>query len=234
LGSGCGDDGTGVEDQTGATLQGQIVVMGVEAGAELGLQDASALGSILTIAAPTSDVSVTIGGKSTRTDASGSFVLNNIPLGNQTVVFSGSGITGSYSLDDVVENEVYALNGVRVAGGLVKTSHTGTWLGTAGSTQAGSHGQIAFTLTIAANGNALSGSGSIEVEDTTYWSMSGTETGRKVDGTMTLLSTNSACATGGTFIGTFSADTLSGTFVEVNPPAGCGTPESGTFRVVKQ
>jgi hypothetical protein len=64
--------------------------------------------------------------------------------------------------------------------------------------------------------------------------MSGTETGKKVDGAMTLVSSNSTCAAGATFTGTFVADTLSGTFVEVNPPAGCGSPESGTFRVVKQ
>lgn len=235
LGSGCGDDGTGVEDQTGAMLQGQIVVMDLAGAADPGLQpDGRTAGSLLALSAPTSDVSVTIGGKSTRSDASGSFVVNNIPLGDQIVVFSGSGITGSYNLKDIVEKEVYALNGVKVNGSVVKTDHTGTWVGTAGSSQAGSQGQIAFTLVIAANGNALSGTAKVEVQDTSHWSMSGTETGKKVDGAMTLVSSNSSCATGGTFTGTFSADTLSGTFVEVNPPAGCGTPENGTFRVVKQ
>jgi hypothetical protein len=51
---------------------------------------------------------------------------------------------------------------------------------------------------------------------------------------MTVVSTGSLCASGVTFAGTFAADTLSGTFVEVNPPAGCGPPENGIFRVVKQ
>ena len=129
---------------------------------------------------------------------------------------------------------VTIVNGVRVASGLVKTSHTGTWVGTAGSTQAGSKGQIAFTLIIAANGNALSGTGSIEVQDTSYWAMSGTETGRKVVGTIKLIDSNSSCATDAKFDGTFSADTLGGTFVEMSPPTGCGSAESGTFRVVKQ
>ena len=64
--------------------------------------------------------------------------------------------------------------------------------------------------------------------------LSGTETGKTVDGEMTLVSSNSTCAAGATFTGTFVADTLNGTFVEVKPPAGCGSPESGTFRVVKE
>lgn len=234
--SGCGDGGTGTEeDQTGATLQGQIVVMGSPALAEQGPgKGGTVAGSRYLAFAPTSNVTVEIGGKSTRTDGNGHFVHNNIPLGDQTVVFSGSGITGSYALNNIVEGSTFTLNGIQVLSGTVKTEHTGTWIGTAGSTEAGSQGQIAFTLIIAANGNSLSGIGSVAPPDSSQWSMSGTETGKKVDGEMTLISSNSSCATGATFTGTFSADTLSGDFVEVNPPSGCGSPESGTFRVVKQ
>jgi len=180
------------------------------------------------------DVKVAIQGKSTKTDGSGSFILHDIPLGDQAVVFSGSGITGSYNLNDISQGSTYTLNEVQVSNGTVKTEHTGTWIGTAGSSEPGSQGQIAFTLVIAANGNTLSGTARVEEQDTTHWSMSGTETGKTVDGEMTLVSTNSPCATGASFNGTFSADTLSGSFVEVNPPTGCGSPESGTFRVVKQ
>lgn len=230
--SACGDGGTGTEEeQTGAKLEGRIVLMGLAGAAELGSEPG---GSPLSFLAPTSDVTVSIGSKSTKTDGGGSFVLNHIPLGNQTVLFSGSGITGSYGLNGVVEGSTFTLNGIEVSGGQVKTEHTGTWIGTAGSTDPGSQGQIAFTLVIAANGNVLSGTGTVAPPDNSVWTMSGTETGKKVDGEMTLVSSNSSCATGATFTGTFAADTLAGTFVEVNPPTGCGSPESGEFRVVKQ
>ena len=171
-GTGCGDGGTGIEEEeTGATLQGQIVLMGLPGAAaarpRVGALDA---GPLQLLSAPTSDVSVSIGGKSTRSDAGGFFVLHDIPLGDQAVVFSGSGITGSYSLNEIVENVIFILNDIQVADGLVKTAHTGTWVGTAGSSQPGSQGQIAFTLIIAANGNALSGTGRVEAQDTSQWS----------------------------------------------------------------
>ena len=149
-------------------------------------------------------------------------------------VFSGSGIVGSYTVNGVEENTTFELNGVQVNNGLVTTEHTGTWVGTAGTSEPGSQGQIAFTLIIAANGNLLSGTASVAPPDASVWTMAGFENGTQVSGVMALVSTNSSCATGGTFTGTFSADTLSGDFTEVNPPPGCGDPESGTFRVVKQ
>jgi len=234
--SGCGDGGTGSEEeQTGATLQGQIILLGAAASQDEESKLAGSADPTLYLAfAPTSGVDVAIGKKSTKTDGNGSFILRNIPLGDQTVIFSGSGVTGSYALNGIVEGATFDLNSVQVNSGQVKTEHTGSWVGTAGSTESGSQGQIAFTLIIEANGNSLSGSGSVEAPDNSVWSMSGTETGKKVDGAMTLVSSNSSCATGATFTGTFSADTLSGTFTEVNPPTGCGSPESGVFSVVKQ
>jgi hypothetical protein len=56
---------------------------------------------------------------------------------------------------------------------------------------------------------------------------------------MAVVTTNSDCASGGKFEGTFSGNTLSGTFIEVHTaqyPRGddCGDPESGIFNVVKQ
>lgn len=215
LWGGCGDGGTSPEEeQTGATLEGQVVLIGNSA--------------------QTGDVKVSIGKKSTRTSGNGSFTLNHIPLGTQPVSFSGSGASGSYTLSGVVEGSTFSFDEIQVSGGLVITKHTGTWVGTAGSTEPGSQGEIAFTLIIEANGNALTGTGSVAPPDASIWSMTGKETGRTVEGEMTLVSSNSACATGATITGTFVADTLSGDFLEVNPPAGCGTPESGKFRVVKQ
>lgn len=238
LGLGCSDGGTGSEDeQTGATLRGQIVLFGAAAVFELGPDPASAKGAgdpFLLALAPTNNVDVSIGDRKTTTDATGSFLINDIPLGDNSVSFSGSGISADYLLGGVEVGTTILLDSIRVNGGEVKTKHTGTWVGTAGSTEPGSQGQIVFTLIIEANGNDLSGTASIPAPDSSEWSMTGKETGLEVEGEMTLESTKSSCATGGEFVGTFLADTLTGTFVEVNPPTACGSPESGIFRVVKQ
>jgi hypothetical protein len=117
---------------------------------------------------------------------------------------------------------------------MVSTAHTGTWVGTGGSDDPGSQGQIALTIVLQANGNVLSGTASIGAPDNTTWSLSGIEDGTGVTGSMSVVSTESECAAGGDFTGAFDADTLSATFIEVDPPAGCGPPETGSFRVVKQ
>ena len=214
--SACGDDGTGTEEEeeTGAFLLGQVVLLG-------GSDDVA-------------DVKISMGAKSTQTDGTGSFSLNHIPVGENTVTFSGSGVTGPYNLTGVQEGTTITLEEVKVNPGEVKTKHTGTWVGTAGSTDPGSQGQITFTMVIEANGNAITGIGQLAPPDSSTWEIEGKETGTTVDGTLELLFSYSECATGGEFTGTFVGDTLSGTFIEVNPPADCGDPESGTFRVVKQ
>lgn len=214
---GCGgdDNGTGPEDViTNASLVGQITQVGSSN--------------------QTGGIDVSIGSKSATTSGNGSFSINHIPLGDQAVAFSGSGANGTYTLSGIESGSTFSLQDIQLGGGQVKTAHTGTWVGTAGSSDPGSQGQIAFTLIIQANGNAISGHGSVAPPDSSVWSMAGIETGSDVQGTLTLVSSNSSCATGGTFTGTFTADTLAGDFVEVNPPAECGSPESGTFRVVKQ
>jgi hypothetical protein len=223
---GCGDDdGAGPPiEETGATLRGRLVQFESVAGAALpGL-----------FAAPVSDVTVAVGGISTSTDGSGNFTLTNLPLGDRTVVFAGSGISAAYTLTGIEEDAVFELWSIQVNGSSVKTEHTGTWVGTAGSNDPGSAGQIAFTLTIAANGNALTGTGTVAPPDASVWNMTGTENGRTVTGVMKLVSSNSSCAGDASFTGTFSGNTLAGDFVELAPPAGCGPPESGTFQVVKQ
>ena len=126
---------------------------------------------------PVSGVSVAVAGNSTTTDANGNFVLTGLPLGNQTVVFSGSGIRATYALQGVEQDSVFDLWSVQVNGSNVTTEHTGTWVGTAGSDDPNSAGQIAFTLTIAANGNALSGTGTLAPPDASVWTMTGLENG---------------------------------------------------------
>jgi hypothetical protein len=213
--SACGDDSTSAEEEkTGAVLLGQVVLLG-------GSEDVA-------------NVKISLGAKSTQTDGTGSFSLNHIPIGENTVTFSGSGVTGPYTLTGVQEGTVITLEEINVNPGQVKTKHTGTWVGTAGSTEPGSQGQISFTMIIEANGNAITGTGQLAPPDSSTWKIEGKETGTIVDGTLELLFSYSDCATGGEFTGTFAGDTLSGTFIEVNPPAQCGDPESGTFKVVKQ
>ena len=214
---GCGgdDNGTGPEEViTNASLAGQVTLVGASN--------------------QTGGIDVSIGSKSATTSSNGSFSINHIPLGDQPVSFSGSGAGGTYMLSGIESGSLFSLQDIQLGGGVVKTAHTGTWVGTAGSSEPGSQGQIAFTLIIQANGNALTGNASVAPPDASQWTMTGTETGSSVSGVMTLVSTNSSCATGATFTGTFAADTLAGDFTEVDPPAGCGDPESGTFRVVKQ
>ncbi len=219
---GCGDDNGPEDEQTGTTLQGTVTVFQaqmVNGGFEL---------------AATEGVVVSIGSRSTETDANGSFTLRDFAVGTQNVLFSRDGGSGTYVLSEIERGDSFLLDQVEVSGGQVSTQHTGTWIGTGGSTDPGSHGQVALTMIISQNGNALTGTASIGEPDNSSWNISGTETGHSVDGILTVTSTNSQCAADGDFEGTFVADTLSGTFIEVDPPAGCGTPEPGIFRVVKQ
>jgi hypothetical protein len=222
---GCDDNAAEPEESSGAVLQGTVTSFDTGAGA-----DPSP--GLAALQVP--DVLVSIGTLQTETDSTGGFTLSDIPVGDQNVSFAKSGAVGNYLLSGIAMGSSFLLEGVQVAGGAVSTSHTGTWEGTGGSTDPGSQGQVAMTMILSVNGNALTGTASIGPPDNTSWSISGTENGTSVAGQMTVESTESPCASGGNFNGAFEADTLSGTFVEVNPPAGCGDPEHGTFRVVKQ
>ena len=125
---------------------------------------------------------------------------------------------------------------IQISGGQVSTQHTGTWVGTGGSTDPSSQGQVALTMIIAQNGNSVTGTASIGPPDNTSWNITGTETGHTLNNThLTVTSTNSPCAAGAELLdATFVGDTLSGTFIEEDVPQDCGLPESGFFRVVKQ
>jgi hypothetical protein len=243
LATGCGDDGTGSEgDRTGATLLGNLIQFGGAADLEMPTPALASEDGLDVFLEPISDVKVQVGNKSTRTGGNGSFTLNDIPVGDQVVTFSGSGIAADYSLNGIEEGSTFLLDEIQVNGSQVQTKHTGTWVGTGGSSASsdpGTQGQIAFTLIIDQNGNKLSGTGTLGPPDNSVWTMDGTENGMTVVGTMELVSSESPCATGGSFTGTFQADTLSADFVEIHPAGGlpgiCGTEvHSGTFRVVKQ
>ena len=226
----CGDDDNGPDDQqTGTVLQGTVVEF-----------QAHVVPGGFALAA-TEGVNVSIGSRSTQTDANGDFTLRDFAVGNQTVDFSRDGGGGALVMTQVEPGDEYDFL-FSINGGTVSTQHTGTWVGQGGSTDSGSQGPVTITMIIAQNGNQLSGTASIPPPDNTSWNIGGTENGHVVnDGTFTVTTTNSFCASDGEFTGTFTADTLVATFDEVRGPdwtaeqeEECGDPESGGFTLIKQ
>jgi hypothetical protein len=221
----CGDDDPGPdENQTGATLQGTVVAFE-------GDQAAMVPVSLASVGTP--GVSVEIGSKSTETDAAGNFSLHDIAIGDQTITFSRGDAAGTYLMRDIEPGEAFLLDEIQYSGGNIVTKHTGTWVGTADSHDPDSSDLIDVEIVLNESGNSLTGTASAQPESSA-WTLDGTETGFTVEGTLTLVSSESGCTADMEFGGTFVADTLSGTFIEVDPPAGCGPPETGTFRVEKQ
>jgi len=225
----CGDDDNGPDDQqTGTVLQGTVVEF-----------QAQVVPGGFALAA-NEGVNVSIGSRSTQTDANGDFTLRDFAVGNQSVDFSRDGGGGTLVLTQVEPGDEYDFL-FSINGGTVSTQHTGTWVGEGGSTDPSSQGLVTITMIIAQNGNALSGTASIPPPDNTSWNISGKETGFAVEGTFTVTTTNSFCASDGEFTGTFTADTLVATFDEVRGPGWtaqqeeeCGDPESGGFTLIKQ
>jgi hypothetical protein len=213
-----GGGGGGVVD-SGATLEGNVI--------------------------STVDIKVSIGEQTVTTDEQGNFKIENIPVGDNVVRFESvptgeltiqadEDINAEYRLI-VKEPETIILRDIEINGEEVVTEHTGTWTGTAGSNDPGSDGQLAFTMYILANGNLISGTGVLlGGTDNSVWEVEGTETGVEITGEFHLISSNSSCATGGTFDGTFSGVTIYADFIEVDPPDGCGDPESGSFTLEKE
>jgi hypothetical protein len=221
----CGDDDSGPdENQTGASLQGRVVAFDAS-------QMAVAPFALASFGTP--GVQVEIGSKSTETDAAGNFGLQDIALGDQTVTFSLGDAAGTYIMRDIEPGEAFFLDEIQYSAGNIVTKHTGTWAGTADSNDPDSVDPIDVELVLEENGNRLTGTARAQPEIST-WTLEGTETGFAVEGTLTLVNSESGCTADMEFGGTFVADTLSGTFIEVDPPSGCGPPESGTFRVEKQ
>ena len=223
----CGDDDNGPDDeQTGTVLQGTVVEF-----------QAQVVSGGFALAA-TEGVRVAIGSKSTETDANGDFTLRDFAVGNQSVDFLRDGGGGSLVLTQVEPGDEYDFL-FSINGGTVSTQHTGTWVGEGGSDEGPA---VTITMIIAQNGNQLSGTASIPLPDNTSWNISGTENGHTVnEGTFTVTTTNSFCASDGEFTGTFTADTLVATFDEVRGPdwtaeqeEECGDPESGGFTLIKQ
>ena len=221
---GCGDDDNGPDDQqTGTVLRGTVTSF-----------QAQVVPGGFALAA-TEGVRVEIGSKSTVTDANGDFTLRDFLVGTQDVDFSRDGGGGTLVLTDVEPGDEYEFL-FSISGGQVSTQHTGTWVGTGGSTDPSSQGPVALTMIIAQNGISVTGTASIGPPDNTSWDIAGTENGQTLKNAhMTVTTTSSECAAGAELLdATFVGDTLSGTFIEEDVPQDCGLPESGFFRVVKQ
>lgn len=222
----CGDDDNGPDDeQTGTVLQGTVVEF-----------QAQVVPGGFALAA-TEGVRVEIGSKSTVTDANGDFTLRDFLVGTQNVDFFRDGGGGTLVLTEVEPGDEYDFL-FSINGGAVSTQHTGTWVGQGGSSESS---PVTITMIIAQNGNAISGTASIPPPDNTSWNIAGTENGHAVEGTFTVTTTNSFCASDGEFEGTFTADTLVATFDEVRGPdwtaeqeEECGPVESGGFTLIKQ
>jgi hypothetical protein len=221
----CGDDNGPEEEQTGTVLQGTVTDFQAQV-----VPGGFALAS-------TEGVQVSIGSKSTETDADGNFTLRNFQIGNQNVDFLLGQDAARLVLTDVEPGDEYEFQ-FSINGGTVSTQHTGTWVGQGGSDEGP---DVTITMIIAQNGNQLGGTASIPPPDNTSWNISGTETGHSVTGIFTVTTTNSFCASDGEFQGTFTADTLNATFVEVRPDdwtseqeAECGPVETGAFSLEKQ
>jgi hypothetical protein len=225
----CGGDGSDSSSniiETGATLQGNIK-------------------SVTTTSiqiADVGDIKVSIGDLETTTDEEGNFMIENIPTGDQAIQFEGNGVSTFYDLIDIEEQETFVLRDLEIDDDVVVTEHTGIWTGTAGSTELGSHGQLGFTMEIKPNSNGITGLACLleGAPDTSKWTMVGSDTGTKIKGAFLLEFSDSECARGGTFKGTFSGNTVSGTFKEVIPPdeeeektIECGKEEEGIFNLEK-
>ncbi len=204
--SACGGGGSGGGDATGATLTGTMTSFQAS------------------VNAAASSVIVSIGSLSTQTSADGTFTLNNIPAGDQTVVFSEGGSSASYALNGVAQDETFTLDDVQVSGSTITTRHTGTWTGTISSSDSGF--TLPMTATIAPNTNAFTAEAT---NGTDVWNVIGTENGTVVSGTVEV--TAGPCTgDGATFQGTFSGDAIAGTYTA---PGGTCSASTGEFQLTK-
>lgn len=230
---GCGGSSGGGGGGTGATLTGTVNTFT----AALETEKKSFFARIKDFLLPTataqaSGVTVTVGNQSTTTDANGSFTLSDIPEGNNTVTFTQNSASADYSLMGVAEGETFTLNDVNVNGATITTAHTGTWTGTIDL----GDGTYTMTMTIAANGNSLSGTLVVEGVDE-RGTFSGVENGTNIEASYEVHDPND-CFLNGPLTGTFSGNTLEG-----NAPVtedSCGLqpgdddPDSHAFTLTKQ
>jgi len=219
-GSDGGESGSG-SVETGATLQGNIK-------------------SVTTTSiqiADVGDITVSIGDLENTTDEEGNFMIENIPIGDQTIQFEGNGVSTFYDLIDIEEQEAFVLRDLEINDDEVSTEYTGTWEGYGGSTKEGSHGDdLDLIMKIRTNSNEISGT--IELKegapDKSIWRVDGNvswnqiKRRNQIEGTFWLKKeSDSGCASDAEFYGLFNGNTVDGTFTEINVPPGCIHDEDG-------
>jgi len=198
------DDGGG---STGATLTGDVVSFT----ASLNVEKKTFLALFKEFLFPyataqVSGVTVTVGDHSTTTGADGSFTLNDIDVGDQTVTFTEGGNSATYALNGVDTEETFTLNDVTIEGTTVSTALTGTWTG---QIELDDGVFYTMTMTINANGNSLSGTLIVEEEDESG-TFSGTENGSVLEDATYEVTSLDGCVLSGPLTGTFSGTTLTG------------------------
>jgi len=217
-------------DATGATLQGNVISIS---------DTSSQMAAVSENGRSIAGIKVSLGEMTVLTDEQGAFHIEDIPIGDQVIRFND---IADYFAKAIEKLETLTLRNLQINGDEVATEHTGIWMGTGGSTDSNSQGPIDLTMIIEKNGNSITGTMLGGEPDNSVWEINGTENGTTINGTFTLISSGSECATGGTFDGDFSGNTLSGTFDEVfsesDPlPDECTEnyeyPEHGTFTVTK-
>jgi hypothetical protein len=243
LASACGGSsgGGGGGGGTGATLTGTVQ----EFTAALETEKKTLFARIKDFLLPKSfaavgGVTVSIGNQSTTTDGSGSFTLNDIPVGDQTVTFTQNSASATYSLMDVLAGETFTLNNVDVDGSTVSTAHTGTWTGTMTmDIFTGTPQEVDFTLTITAGGNSISGGMNVDEDGLgEVGTFSGTENGTTLNARWVIPHDGEGCRLAGPLTGTFDGDTLTGN--EPIDESSCGLepgdddPDSHPFTLTKQ
>jgi len=196
--------GTPSESNSGATLTGSVSTFTVALNTEKKSLFTRMGEFILPKAmAAVEGVTVSVGDLSITTDTMGNFTLNNIDTGDQNVTFTQDSDSATYTLKGVDAGETFTLNNISINGTAVSSEHTGTWTG---PITMGDDVTYTMTMTIAANGNSMSGTLSV-VELGEQGTFSGTEDGAKITATYNVSGT---CVITGPLTGTFSGNTLVG------------------------
>ncbi|MEJ2095563.1 MAG: hypothetical protein P8Y38_00160 [Deltaproteobacteria bacterium] len=234
-----GGDSSSSRGETGATLQGNIKSVTVNT---VQLADAG-------------DITVSIGDLKATTDEEGNFIIENIPTGDQVIQFSiptGDQVfqieeeefSAFFDLFVLEEQEVIELRDLEINDEKVIAEYTGTWTGTGGSTEEGSHGDdlpLIMTLTIPPNSNGVDtehsiikfGEGAPEEDAPSTWEVEGSISWNPAEGKNQIVGNfwlvqsipHSECAADAHFSGLFERNSLDGDFTEFNVPEGCIDPD---------
>jgi len=241
--SACGSGSSNGGGGTGATLTGTVNNFTATLAVEKKSLFAQIKDFFLSKAsAQTAGITVSVGSLSTTTDSSGHFTLSDIPEGSSTITFTQGGNSATYTLAGVAAGETFTLNDIDIVGSAVSTAHTGTWTGIMTmNIFTDTPVDVAFTLTIAAGGNSISGNMFIDEGGLgEVGTFSGTETGTILDARWAnTVPDSEGCILSGPLTGTFDGNTLTGN-EPIDDAGSCplqpgdDDPDSHPFTLTKQ